>query len=199
MFDRGGGIGSHGENELTRFRCAVRVQYGLMIEDAKPTEQLAAVFELTHDFAILDRYQAFSAELIRLALAGIAAVGIFVAWVTDTNHMVTGGAKLLFGLALFFFGVAAAAALGHRYWSTDSMTAYVSMRRTNAKLTGATDGLLSPKTMSARDRTVGEARYLRDKDDRDLAFRFSTITLAVSSGSLLSGAVALGAGVLASF
>ncbi len=81
------------------------------------------------DFALLDRYQAFSAEILRLSLAGFAAVGLFL---NINAKDAAGGAiakAVLYGLGsriflvttLILLALSAAAALAHRYFSSDSM------------------------------------------------------------------------------
>jgi hypothetical protein len=85
------------------------------------------------DLAVLDRYQAFSAELLRLALLGLAGYGFLIANVAmelgdPPGKMVLGSlfaARYPLGLGAVLLALAAICALGHRYFSTDSVTHHV--------------------------------------------------------------------------
>lgn len=141
------------------------------------------------DFAILDRYQSFSGEFIRLGLAGIAAVGAFVAWGSDASNQIrfalaSDGAKIFIGLSFSLFATSVGSALGHRYWSTDAMASIVKMRRTEVAATGATE-------TSESNRVAAEEESLRNR-----ALRFSAVTLGVSAVSLLCAAVTFGIAVI---
>lgn len=88
------------------------------------------------DLAILDRYQSFSSEILRLALLGIAGYGFLISDVVFKIHAGDDGEQLAFLPAftaserLLFAGVvalgfSAMAALAHRYFSTDCLTHFV--------------------------------------------------------------------------
>ncbi len=94
------------------------------------------------DFNILDKYQSFSSEILRLALLGLAVYGFLI---TDVIFKISKGDKLMFLQAfiqhknLLFSGAlillgAALAALLHRYYSTDCMTHFVRRFRLRKKL-----------------------------------------------------------------
>src|SRR5688572_27709884 len=79
-----------------------------------------------HDLSISDRYQSFSSELLKLALAGIAVFGFLVSNGPWEKANVVVGAKLQAGLgsenfkifaiiSLLSFGISAACSLAHRY------------------------------------------------------------------------------------
>ncbi|HEX9980214.1 MAG TPA: hypothetical protein VGB50_06585 [Flavobacterium sp.] len=86
------------------------------------------------DFHILDKYQGFSAEILRLALIGLAVFGFLL---SDIIFKVEGINKtfilldpfveniVLFGAGALMLLAAALCALGHRYFSTDCMTHFV--------------------------------------------------------------------------
>jgi hypothetical protein len=99
-----------------------------------------------HDVAIGDRYQNFSAELLRLSLAGIGAVGFLI-----TNIVLADKKKdfpnkpvnllslnlhfdYLIFTSLIFFGISAGLALLHRYFSTDGKAYHLSYIRQEQKL-----------------------------------------------------------------
>lgn len=88
------------------------------------------------DLTLLERFQEFSAELLRLSLLGISALGFIVSKVLFPGDEKSSalsaltGAKGPLSFALFFFGLCAAAALVHRYYATDSMSWHLqAMRR----------------------------------------------------------------------
>jgi hypothetical protein len=97
------------------------------------------------DFQVLDRYQSFSAELLRLALLGLTAYGFLL--VNVFFEVAPGGAapgarlaQLDQGIEFFVVGafalvVSAACSLGHRYFSTDCMTHHVRKLRLRHRLT----------------------------------------------------------------
>jgi uncharacterized membrane protein YidH (DUF202 family) len=88
-----------------------------------------------HDFIMLERFQDFSAELLRIALLGISAIGFAVSKLLFPEHdlvraQVTPGAKVFLAFALIALSVSAAAALAHRYSSANSMSWHLqAMRR----------------------------------------------------------------------
>jgi len=69
------------------------------------------------DIELLERYHAYSAELLRLSLAGLGVIGFLV-----TSKLVTYSAvKICLALSVILFGVSAGGALGHRYLSSDGI------------------------------------------------------------------------------
>ncbi len=94
------------------------------------------------DFNILDKYQSFSSEILRLSLMGLAVYGFLI---TDVIFKISKNDKFLFlkpfiqHKNLLFSGalillMAALAALSHRYYSTDCMTHFVRRFRLRKKL-----------------------------------------------------------------
>lgn len=91
---------------------------------------------LEYDLTLLESFQGFSAELLRLALLGISAIGFVVAKVMFPDKTESGTLSLpefthnLLIIALLLLGVSAAAALLHRYCATDSVSWHLqAMRR----------------------------------------------------------------------
>lgn len=80
-----------------------------------------------HHFELLDRYQAFSAEVLRLSLATIAAFGFFLGIEHGegqqiAHHMISQPVPRWFiGAGLVTLVISAATALVHRYVSADAM------------------------------------------------------------------------------
>jgi len=154
-----------------------------MANQTGPVSTDQSDLSLTRDFELLDRYQAFSAEILRLALLGITGLGFLFTAVTVKDSTITGLKPLLAAgftnvaltAALVLLGLAAAAALGHRYWSADSMACHIHLLRLRAAGKG-------------RD---GEALLERKARDRDL--RLSSISILCASALLALGAAALAA------
>lgn len=69
------------------------------------------------DLALLDRYQAFSAELARLSMLGIVSLSYFSDKLAAKPHE----PRLCAWAALMCFGMSVAGALGHRYLSSDGL------------------------------------------------------------------------------
>ncbi len=90
---------------------------------------------IEHDLALLERFQEFSAELLRVALIGISAIGFVVSRIVlpekeATQVVLDHTVKWLVIAALISLAVSAAAALVHRYYAADSMSWHLqAMRR----------------------------------------------------------------------
>lgn len=94
------------------------------------------------DFIILEKYQNFSSEILRLSLLGLTIYGFLI---TNVIFKVADGQKNIFiglfsanKITLFvgalFLILAALFSLGHRYSSTDCMTHFIRKFRLNKKL-----------------------------------------------------------------
>jgi hypothetical protein len=87
--------------------------------------------EYRPDFELLSAYQGFSAELLRLSLIGLGAIGVLMGLFGDKISSATGqkivtcANRYIFLAAIGAFVASAACALWHRYDSTDSMSSYV--------------------------------------------------------------------------
>lgn len=103
--------------------------------DSPPPPELPEARNLDLDLA--DRYQAFSAELLRLSLVGIAAYGYLAKQLLSPEsdptavvvRLLDSRWPLVLGLAAF--SISASCALAHRYCSTDVIAhmAYISRHR----------------------------------------------------------------------
>jgi hypothetical protein len=96
------------------------------------------------DFAVVEKYQSFSAELLRLSLLGIAGYGFLI---TNIVLKVTNKSDEYLLLKSFLMsrttwvlilgaialGISSAAALGHRYFATDCITHFVRRLRAEKK------------------------------------------------------------------
>lgn len=87
------------------------------------------------DFDISDRYIQFSAELLRLSLLAVSAVGslIFTSIKSENNFIQLGSTKGLFFLSMLFFAFASGSALFHRYYATDYLSYHICFLRTLRK------------------------------------------------------------------
>jgi hypothetical protein len=133
---------------------------------------------LSDDFELLDRYQSFSAEVLRLAVLGIGAIGFLIATAKDGGSLldpaaINEGTKTGILLALGAFALSCALALGHRYFSTDSMACL-------KKLEG-----LREEAVPDQERITSEKAALRR------AFRHSTRLIALCVLALGVGSMAL--------
>jgi hypothetical protein len=86
------------------------------------------------DIGILDRYQAFSSEILRISLLALSGLGALIFKIFFDKDFLTSGFQSPFvrvGImaASIAFGVAAAAALLHRYCSSDSMSCQLQLLR----------------------------------------------------------------------
>jgi len=90
-----------------------------------------------NDLEMLDRYTAFSAEILRIALLGLSGLGLLVSsfllvakrTLTDQILTVPDGAKRWVIASALAFGCSAAAAVLHRYVSADSMDCHLRILR----------------------------------------------------------------------
>src|SRR5215813_6289928 len=71
---------------------------------------------------LVEKYQAFSSELLRLSLIGVAALGFFVEKISTSTVFAPWSRRLMFfamGLSALGFALAAAAAIASRYYFTE--------------------------------------------------------------------------------
>lgn len=126
-----------------------------------------------HDHKIAEGYQSFSAELLRLSLAGLAVVGFLVTKMLAPPENqppvpLPACLKVMLGIAIGSLAVAAGLALLHRYYATDSLANHLQLMRS----------LEAGRALSSSGRQIG--------------FALSTFLLVGSSVSLWLGAVFLG-------
>lgn len=137
------------------------------------------------DLAVLDRYVAFSAELVRLSLAGIAAYGFLLARAFASNGAPTPFLRVLhtvnpqLTIGLGCLALAASCALAHRYFATDGLTHIVRLQRATA-----------PLPQDARsDAAVAKAELLVERETKSLEadVRLCGILLVVASTAAVAG------------
>jgi hypothetical protein len=138
---------------------------------------------IAHDFAILAKFQDYSAELLRLSLLGITAIGVAVSQVLlakssemdnalTTLHTV----RWYLYVALALFCVSAAAALYHRYTSADSLAWHLQAMR---------------RYVRGSDKDLPQANL--ETQARYRQFKSSQRGLQIAAGCLALGAVAFAA------
>lgn len=127
--------------------------------------------ECEADFIVVDRYQLFSTELLRLSLLGIAGYGFLIANIV--LKVSTNGEYVLFGpfsesrtvwtltIGATALGLSAATALGHRYFSTDCITHFVRRLRANKQCNKLPEGSPERKIL---DEIIKEERNSLEKD-----------------------------------
>jgi hypothetical protein len=124
---------------------------------------------------MLDRYQAFSAEILRIALLGLSGLGFFVSsflvvakkTAAERTLNVPDEAKYWVIASAVAFGCSAAAALFHRYCSTNSMACQLRILRLEVAQ------LRSPD--SKKERSIK-----KERKERQLMFVGSTIFIAAA-------------------
>lgn len=84
------------------------------------------------DLELLDRYQGFSTELLRIFLLGVSLLGFFFQHVASGSHFSPESKErilLLLAAAATAFLVSSVFALGHRYFSTDGVFHHIRAAR----------------------------------------------------------------------
>jgi len=131
------------------------------------------------DLALLDRYQGFSTELLRLSLGGVAVFGFLLN--RFEVSALSPAARLAAGVSIGALVLAAAGSLAHRYFSSDGMHHHLRLLRVCA-LAKEKGTEAAAERFAQDDRTARAARYKR-----------SWIALGLSAALLALGVVALAA------
>jgi hypothetical protein len=113
---------------------------------------------LKHDWMLTEKYQAFSAELLRLAGLGIAAVAFLYEKALKGSPDLR--AKELAGYGVYAFAVAIVFALLHRYYSSDTMSCHIRYLRLQHRLKYPELGSLPGAEKKAIEREAEEERTL---------------------------------------
>jgi hypothetical protein len=145
---------------------------------------------LSSDFEVLDKYLSFSSELLRLSLLGIAALAfllkeMFTASQPDQINRyvaVISGSRSM-RVSIVFFAIAAASALAHRYYSSDSMACQIRYLR------------LKKAADSDKKNDAIQKEKNSEKEKRDSLLVLGGVLLALSTISLGLGAIFLAGAV----
>lgn len=139
-------------------------------------------FEL--DLQINEGYQAYSAELLRLALlamTGLAAVWIKVFVPGDVHLILPMWSRIAFLVSFAVFSGAAGAALFHRYAAADSLAYQLTALRRRVRNRPANESHPSDSDLAARQEA-----------ERDKLFTRSEILLQSGVALLLAGVMCFG-------
>jgi hypothetical protein len=134
------------------------------------------------DFDLLDRYQQFSAELLRIALLGIALLGFFIEKVGSAKYFSASSRYILLiltALTSISCLASAAGALAHRYFSTDGvfyhlrslrhrLSAPSSAASSNAETPPSGDALSTPSSKQKHSLMIASDEGARNADTRSL-------------------------------
>ncbi len=136
------------------------------------------------DIDVLEKYQSFTTEVLRLSLLGIAGYGFLITnialkMVKDGDYelldkLVASPSMLAFGAIAL--GISAGTALGHRYFSTDCLTHFVRRIRLDNSLTKNAEQL-------GREEVEEIIQQEEDSLEKDLSIcKWLLIVTAVSLG-----------------
>lgn len=144
------------------------------------------------DFEITDRYQAFSTELLRLSLAGIAVFGFIYDRILTrltTNQSVIPGflsIKSLFGLSILLFAISTIFAIAHRFLSSDSMAYQISYLRLGKRIEE-----LNQEQLSVEELSLEKLRLIQEKKAWHWRLKLCGMLLIISALSLGTAAIVL--------
>lgn len=125
------------------------------------------------DLELLDRYNAFAAEVLRLALLGVAGYGFLltkiVADSVERARLLERAGPVLIWVGLAALAVSAASALAHRYFATDSMAHHVRKLRLRTQFERVQAS--TPESTELGPRQTQPAKVLEDDSFRTLESR----------------------------
>lgn len=151
--------------------------------------------EYKPDLEVLDRYQAYSAEVARLATLSTIAFGFLLSFAFHEGHRTEFGKALLqyryfleFGIVSL--GAAIGLALAHRYVSTDVLASLIRSLR-----------LAKVAIDSPSDEKQPDLEHVRHQEREELRRRLrqSGLLIAAASFCLVVGAACLALTALAAF
>ena len=103
------------------------------------------------ELELVDRYQSFVAELLRLSLAGIAVFGFLYEYLISSTNVL---ANVLAAFGVLMFGISAASALVFRFFAAEGARFYIeALRITRAYADGA-QKQLARKRLDIRDKKI---------------------------------------------
>ena len=92
--------------------------------DESAKQKVEQAEELKDVQAVMERYQSFGSELLRISLLGVALLAFFIDKMAGTTSPFPEWSKILMffslGVAAFLFAMSAAAALGNRYYLAEA-------------------------------------------------------------------------------
>lgn len=151
------------------------------------------------DWSLYDRFLGFSAEILRVSLAGIGVSGFLVALLADNGQIfaralgsgVFQGAILM---ALGFLALAAVLALAHRFFASDGMYHHLVAIKLLIVLAEEKERTAASEAKDHEDHGFEaiQRRIGREEGDRNRKLKLSEIFLKISGFFLAFGAIALG-------
>lgn len=143
------------------------------------------------EFALLDRYQKFSAELLRLSLLGIGVFGLLfkdtfapIDWVSASTSLFA--ASYVSTASVILFGCAAACALAHRFFSSEAARYFLYSLRLHASCPSDTSAAIPCEIqlwMEQREKLLRWCERL--KATAAISLALGGITLAATFSILL--------------
>lgn len=147
------------------------------------------------DMELHDRFQSFSAELLKLSLAGIGVTGFFIANISKekslfSNIINSARFRLSISLSVLMFALAVGFSLLHRFLASDGM--YHHLRAIKHLI--IKEELPDHKDLESDPLVPGKLdnEANKDEDVRNQKFKWSERFLYISAGSLLLAATLLG-------
>jgi hypothetical protein len=108
--------------------------------------------EYRAELELVDRYQAFVAELLRLSLAGIAVFGFLYEYLISSTNVL---ANVLAAFGVLMFGISAASALVFRFFASEGARFYIeALRRFSRANAGREQKERAKKSLDIRDEKV---------------------------------------------
>lgn len=143
--------------------------------------------QIKYDFELLDRYQSFSSEILRLSLIGI---GVYAFLLKEANGIFRSIADQssvrYFSVAsIVSFTIAVAFTLVHRYYSSDCMAYHLRYLRIKKLLKTSLEDVSRDKLDKA------EAEQKAEKSDRNAILQLCEVTIAGSALFLGLGTICL--------
>ena len=148
------------------------------------------------DFQILEKYQNFSSEILRLSLIGIGAYAVLFEWTFARKPEDTKALAQLFQsnplnkylviASITFFAAAAASSLVHRYYSSDFMAYHIRFLRIKKYL----------------EQNYEEQSFIvaaEEKQDRDVILQLCEFMIACSSIFLGLGVICIATALILTF
>ncbi|MFL6235525.1 MAG: hypothetical protein ACJ76N_20480 [Thermoanaerobaculia bacterium] len=138
------------------------------------------------DFELTDRYQAFSTELVRLALLGIAGYGFLISEVLvksgggPSNLSCLADHSISLGLGVILLGLSAALALAHRFFSTGCLARQIKILRTLKRTE-------NPQ-WTEQERKIDQDLLKREREDQLRILHICNRVLMASVALLVGGA-----------
>ena len=162
-------------------------ELNLNLGNTKIDENLVKV-----DFQIIDKYQSFSSEILRISLIGIGVYAFLLKDVNDVFQKISksGNLKIFSIISIISFAIAVACTLVHRYYSSDFMAYHIRYLRLKQSLIDASLNL------SEEIKEKIEEELKLEKSDRDVILQLCEVMIAGSAFFLGLGTICLAVSLL---